>query len=177
MTSTPRRFLVAVFSNEEALRRAAGRLRHMDYRIHDIYAPYPVHGLNELMNIKPSRLPVVTFVAGIAAGVAALVMQFYMAVFDWPLNVGGKPPNSTLAFLPITFELTVLFAGVATALAFLTRTRLMPGARPAEFAERVTEDAFALVLQVRDEACDAGDASRLLIESGADRVRFRDLPA
>src|SRR6476646_9843257 len=112
MTSASRKFLVATFSNEDALRQGAGRLRDRDYRILDVYAPYPVHGLNELMNLAPSRLPIVTLVAGVAGGAAAMAMQFYMAVFDWPLDVGGKPLNSTLAFVPIAFELTVLFAGL-----------------------------------------------------------------
>ena len=95
-------------------------------------------------------------------------MQFYMAVFDWPLNVGGKPPNSTLAFVPITFELTVLCAGLVTAAAFLVRSPA--GARapaPLRFADGTTEDVFALVLRRRDVTFDAGEARQLLLESGA----------
>jgi Protein of unknown function (DUF3341) len=176
MTSASRHFLVATFSNEDALRQGAGRLRDRDYRILDVYAPYPVHGLSELMAVGPSRLPIVTLIAGVAGGAAAMAMQFYMAVFDWPLDVGGKPPNSTLAFVPIAFELTVLFAGLATAAAFLVRSRLMPGARAAQFAERTTEDVFALVLRRRDDTFDADEAGRLLLESGADQVVLTEVP-
>ena len=176
MSSASRQFLVATFSNEDALRRGAGRLRDRRVRILDIYAPYPVHGLDGLMGIRPSRLPIVTFVAGVGGAAAAMAMQFYMAVFDWPLDVGGKPLNSTLAFVPITFELTVLFAGLATAAALLVRCRLMPGARGAQFAEGTTEDVFALVLRRRDETFDADEAGRLLLESGADRVVLTEVP-
>jgi hypothetical protein len=171
MTSAPsRRFLVATFSNEHALRSATHGLRERGFRIHDVYTPYPVHGLDELMDIRHSRLPMATLVGALAGGATALAMQFYMAVFDWPLNVGGKPPNSTLAFVPITFELTVLCAGLLTAAAFLIRCRLMPGARPRQFADRTTEDVFALVLRYRDATFDAGGAWLLLLESGATEV-------
>jgi len=175
MTSTPRQFLVATFTNEDALRRATRRVQDRGCRIHDVYAPYPVHGMDELIGITRSRLPIVTFVGAVAGGAVALAMQFYMAVFDWPLNVGGKPPNSTLAFVPITFELTVLGAGLATAAALLVRSRLAPGARAAQFADGTTEDVFALVLRSRDVPCDAAEARRILLESGAAQVAFKEV--
>ena len=176
MTAVPRQFLVATFSNEDAIRDAAGRLRDRGLRIHDVYAPYPVHGMDELIGIRRSRLPIMTLVGGLAGCAAAVTMQVYMAVFDWPLNVGGKPPNSTLAFVPITFELTVLFAGLVTAAAFLTTSRLMPGARAARFADGTTEDVFALVLRRRDVTVDADDARRLLLASGAVQVAIKEVP-
>ena len=73
--------------------------------------------------------------------------QFYAAVLDWPMNVGGKPANSTLAFIPITFEVTVLFAGLATVAAFLVRSGLFPRTDVRPIVEGVTEDRFALVLR------------------------------
>jgi hypothetical protein len=175
MASGSRQFLIATFSNEETLRRAARRLRDSGFHIYDAYTPYPVHGLSAVMGIRHSRLPLVALAGGIAGGVAALAMQFYMAVFDWPLNVGGKPPNSTLAFVPITFELTVLCAGLATAAAFLLRCRLAPGVGAAPFADGVTEDVFALALRRRDATFDAGEAERLLVESGATQVGLREV--
>jgi len=176
MTSAPRQFLIATFSNEDALRIAARRLRDRGVRIHDAYAPYPVHGMDELLGVGHSRLPIVALAAGLAGCAIALAMQFYMAVFDWPLNVGGKPANSTLAFVPVTFELTVLCAGLVTAAAFLTRSRLVPGARAAQFAAGTTEDTFALVLRARDVTFDAGEARRLLLESGAAQVVLQEVP-
>jgi hypothetical protein len=86
------------------------------------------------------------------------------------LNVGGKPPNSTLAFVPIAFELTILCAGLAAAGAFLFGSRLFPGAKARVFAEGATEDVFTVVLRKRDATFDAGEARRLLLECGAYRV-------
>ena len=88
-------------------------------------------------------------------------------MFDWSLNVGAKPDNSTLAFVPITFEMTILFAGLATAAAFLARTGLFPGA-PARLAgPRVTDDRFAVALRWRSTVFDTGEARRVLLDSGA----------
>ena len=175
MTVVPRQFLVATFSNEDALRDAASRLRDRGLRIHDVYAPYPVHAMDELIGLRRSRLPIATLAGGVVGCAVALAMQFYMAVFDWPLNVGGKPPNSTLAFVPITFEITVLCAGLVTAAAFLTTSRLMPGARAARFADGTTEDVFALVLRRRDVTVAADEARRLLLASGAVQVDFTEV--
>ena len=99
----------------------------------------------------------------------AIVLQVYTSVIDWPLEVGGKPPNSPLAFLPITFELTVLVAGLATAAAFLVRSGLRPRlAAPRLAAAGVTDDRFALVLA---PAADEAEARALLVAAGAVEVR------
>ena len=175
MASASREFLVATFSNEDTLRRAARRLRDAGFHIYDAYTPYPVHGLSELIGVRHSRLPLVALAGGVAGCMAALAMQFYMAVVDWPLNVGGKPANSTLAFVPITFELTVLCAGLATAAAFLLRSRLAPGAGAVLFADGTTEDVFALALRRRDVTFDAGEARRVVLESGATQVALKEV--
>jgi len=167
-------FLVATFLDEHALRDAVMQMRVHGFRIYDAYTPYPVHGLDALMGVRRSRLPFVSFAAGALGLIGALGFQFYAAVFDWPLNVGGKPANSTLAFIPITFELTVLSAGLATAATLLVRCGLLPGARPRSFAPGATEDTFALVLRRRDATFDAGEARRLLMASGARNVTITE---
>jgi hypothetical protein len=112
----------------------------------------------------------VTFVVGCLALALAVVFQFYTTVLDWPLNVGGKPDNSTLAFVPICFELTVLLSGLATVVALFLRARLYPGKKELLFVEGVTNDKFALVLRQRDGGFDVHRAMRLLQESGAERI-------
>jgi hypothetical protein len=170
-----RQFLVGCFADEDGARTAVQRLSARGFRVHDVYTPYPVHGLDEAMGLRRSRIPLVTLAAGLGGLLSALLLQFYCAVWDWPLNVGGKPRNSTLAFVPITFELTILCAGLATAGAFLLRARLFPGARPRIFEGAATDDVFAVVLRRRDATFDAGEARRLLLDSGAYEVRVKEL--
>ena len=168
-----RSFLVATFSDADDLVSAVHAARSKNFRIYDVYAPYPIHHLDEVMGIRRTRLPWITLAAGTVGLFSGLLLQFYTAVLDWPLNVGGKPANSTLAFLPISFELTVLFGGLATVAAFFLRARLFPGKRECLAAPDVTNDEFALVLRKRDSSFDAGLAYSVLHENGAAAIEER----
>jgi hypothetical protein len=101
----------------------------------------------------------------------ALAFQFYAAALDWPLDVGGKPLNSTLAFVPIGFEIGVLTAAVLTTLAFLVRSRVLPGMRAAAVDRSITEDGFVLVMRLPAGEIDRSRAHELLAACGAERIR------
>ncbi len=147
--------LVALrFGDEERLLDAVRTARADGFGIVDAYTPYPVHGLDAAMGLPRSRLPIVAFGAGLAGVMSAIGFQFYMSAFDWPLNVGGKPLNSTLAYMPIAFEITVLLAGLVVTGAFFFRSRLFPGARPIALDQAATLDGFVLVLRARADEDD-----------------------
>lgn len=165
-------FVVGTFSDAGKLVRAAYGARAAKFRIYDAYAPYPVHGLDRAMGIRASLLPRVTAVMCGAGLVLAAMFQFYTAVLDWPLNVGGKPDNSALAFIPISFELTVLFGALATVAALFVRARLYPGKRERLFFEGVTNNVFALVLRNRGTQ-DAERAREFLRATGAGEIEER----
>jgi len=155
--------LTATFTDESGLIAAARAARAAGIEIEDAYTPYAVHGLDEAMGLRRSRLTWVCFAAGATGASLALAFQLWTSTVDWALNVGGKPFASYPAFIPITFELTVLSAALASAAAFLVRSRLYPG-RPAAPLPRVTDDRFALV--VAD-----GDAARALLRAaGASEI-------
>lgn len=168
------RYLIATYRDEAGLLAAVAPIREERFRIHDVFAPYPVHGLDEAMGIQRTRLPWVTLVAGLAGLGTAVGLQVYANLFDWPMNVGGKSDNSTLAFIPICFELTVLFAGLATVAAFLVRARLHPGRRETLADPRVTEDVFALVVRKPRGEAATRRAQALLLASGAIEVAERE---
>jgi hypothetical protein len=169
-----RTFVVARFSDAETLVKAVREMRARNFSVYDVYAPYPIHGMDEAMGLRRSRIPWVTFIMGLTGLTLALTFQFYTAVLDWPLNVGGKPDNSTLAFVPICFELTVLIGGLSTVAALLLRTRLFPGKREQLPLEGVTNDSFALVLRRKDAHFDVGTACELLNQSGAEEIEIRE---
>ena len=168
------RFVVGSFGEPGTMLAAVDALRGAGVAIHDVFAPYPVHGLDQAMGIRRSRLPWITLLAGLGGLCFALAFQYYTAVFDWPLDVGGKPENSTLAFVPICFELTVLIGGLGTAGAFFLRARLFPGKREQLAAPGVTNNVFAVVTPVPDDGDDAERARRIMIEHGADQVEERE---
>jgi hypothetical protein len=159
--------LAGRFSEEQSTLQAVRAARHSGFRIYDVFTPYPIHELDKVMGIRRSRLPWVTLAAGTLGLVLAISLQFYAAILDWPMNVGGKPDNSTLAFVPITFEMTVLLAGLTTVAALLVRVCLTPSARYASSIEPATEDSFVVVLRA-DFSNDL--ARRVLNDTGATEI-------
>src|SRR6476469_977736 len=161
---------IGVYAGEGALMAAVRRGRLQGLAIDDVYAPYAVHGLAEAMGIRRSRLALATLAGGRLWLSSAIALEVYCAVIDWPLDVGGKPANSALAFLPIAFELTILAAGLATAAGFLWRSGLHPArrTRPALGGLGATDDRFVIVLAACGRSAVARD---LLLGCGAIEVR------
>lgn len=155
------------FTEPEKLIAAVREIRARGFAVGEVYAPYALHELDEAMGLRRSRLGLVAFAGGLAGALGAIVLQVGTAVIDWPLDVGGKPDNSALAFLPITFELTILVAGLATAGAFFVRSRLFPGARPRVPFAGLTDDCFAVVAEGGYEEV----LRDLLLDCGAREVR------
>lgn len=141
-----RQLFIAAFKDEDDLLHAIADLRQAGYGFQDAYTPYPVHGLPEALGLRPSRLPWVCFLCGLFGGGLALIGQYYLSAIDWPINVGGKPWNSTPAFIPITFEITVLLGGLGTVAAFLLRHKLLPGRQPVILDADATDDLFVLAI-------------------------------
>jgi hypothetical protein len=170
MSEIPDERISGCFGDEASLLRAVKLARSHGLTIEDVFAPYPIHTLDEAMGLPRTRLPWVTLAGGLFGMAAAIGLQVWTAVIDWPINVGGKPANSGLAFLPITFELTVLCAGLASAAAFLVRSRLYPAAPVRALAPGVTDDTFVLALTA--PSAEADEARQLLVDTGARQIRM-----
>ncbi|MBI4477733.1 MAG: DUF3341 domain-containing protein [Acidobacteria bacterium] len=140
------RLIVAVFDHEEDIRGAVAAARRAGLSIVDVHAPYLVHGLDRAMGLRPSRLPWICFLFGLVGAAVKLLFEYWTTAVNWPLNVGGKPWNSLPAFVPVTFEVMVLFAGIGTVLTFFVVAGLRPGRDASLPDPRVTDDSFALVL-------------------------------
>jgi len=140
------RAFVAVFEHETDLLHATAAACKEGLHVVDAFAPHAVHGLDRAMGLRPSRLPWVCFVLGLLGAVSILLFQYWTTAMSWPINVGGKPWNSLPAFIPVTFEVMVLCAGVGTVVAFIWSSGLRPGRRPALSDLRVTDDRFALAI-------------------------------
>jgi hypothetical protein len=106
-------FVLAEFEREGALLDAARTLRAAGHAGLDVHSPYPLHGADEALGLRRSTVPLVALVAGVGGAAAGYLLQWYVNAFAWPLNVGNRPPHSAPAFIPVTFELGVLFASLA----------------------------------------------------------------
>ena len=105
-----RAYVLAEFEREGAILAAARALRAAGHTSLDIHSPYPLHGTDEALGLKRSTVPLVALVAGVTGAVSGYLLQYGTVALLWPLNVGGRPPHSAPAFIPVTFELGVLFA-------------------------------------------------------------------
>lgn len=156
-----KRYFVAVFEDEEHVKQAVRAAREHRYAVEDVHAPYAVHGLDEAMGLRPSRLSWACLAFAIFGASIGIWLQIWTSATDWPINVGGKPFNSMPAFVPVTFELAVLFAGLGSVATLFVRSRLFPGKTPTLPDPRVTDDQFALVIEETDAAFDPTTACRL----------------
>jgi len=154
------RYTAALFENEDDLVAGAGAARRAGFEIYDAYTPFPVHGLDRAVGLAPSRLTWIAFVAGAVGLIFALTLQVWTSAYDWPLNVGGKPFNSFPLFIPVAFELTVLFSGLIAIGVLFARHRMWLFSKRQVF-ERVTDDRFVLVLKQSDASFDIEKAVNL----------------
>ncbi len=159
--------VIGFFEDPDALLTATEKVRDARYQNFDTFTPYPIHGMDAAQGLKRSPLPFITFAAGLTGGSLGFLLQYWTSVVDWPINVGGKPFNSWPAFVPIMFECTILFAGLATAAGMFVFNRL-PNLTRKSFDPRITKDRFALVIEA---PLNESEASVFLKKAGAKEVK------
>jgi hypothetical protein len=142
---TSNKFVVALWGHEEVYLHAIGSIRAKGIEIYDSLTPFPVHGLEDALGYKESRLHTAGFFFGATGTTLALTFMTWVMTTNYPINFGGKPNFPLASFIPITFELTVLFASWGMTLTYLVRNRLWPGRVPRIYDRRTTDDRLALV--------------------------------
>ncbi len=140
-------FVVACFDDEAVLFPAVKKFRLAGYKIHDVYTPFPIHGLDHAMGLRETSLHTAGFIYGITGTTTALSGITWVLTQDWPLNFGGKPHFALPAWIPIIFELTVLFAAVGMVLTFLYLCQMAPFVKKHIFHKRATDDLFVMVIE------------------------------
>lgn len=143
----PTRFR-ASFADPEHLLAAVKRLRAAGYTVHDTYTPFPVHGMDEALGVKPSRLPRACLAFGILGFATAMALQVWTSAFDYPLRVGGKQFAAIPAFIPVLFELSVLFAGLGVVASLFLVARMRPRFRVPDLHPGVNDQRFVLAADV-----------------------------
>ena len=167
-----KKYVIGVFSDEEILTDALKSVHSAGLKIHDVYSPFPLHNVDDLLGIKRSKLTYVCFGGGLIGLLIAIFFQIYTQAFSWPLIIGGKPFNSLPAFIPIGFELTILFAALITTGAFLYKSNLFPGKDELFLDIPATDDKFVIAVEVQDNESNIKD---LLLKFNAEKINSKEV--
>ncbi len=159
--------LLAEFDSPEQLVAAARRTREAGYRHVDAYAPLHVEGLSEVLDLPRSRVPLAVLLGGLIGCFGGFFLQLWIAKWDYPINVGGRPLNSWPSFIPVSFELTILFGALSALLAFLVFCRFPRPYHPVfnvpEF-ELASQTRFFLCIESRDPRFNLEGTQRFLAQ-------------
>ena len=161
------------FSTPESLLAATKKAREAGYKHVEAYTPFPVEGLSEAVGFKWTAVPLITLMGGVGGGLMGFGLQYWVAAITYPINIGGRPLNSWPAFIPVTFELTVLGASIFAVFGMLALNKLPQPYHPVFNVERFAQastDKFFLCIEARDPKFDLVETSKFLQSLHAQHV-------
>jgi hypothetical protein len=143
-----------MYDDDEVLKNSAKKLVAKGVKIAEVFSPFPIHGIDPIIGVKNTRLGIMAFLYGLTGlTLATIGMRFFM-ITDWPMNIGGKPNFSylenMLAFVPISFEFTVMCAAHGMAITYLLRNKTLPGMPAQNPDPRTTDDKFVMEIRLSD---------------------------
>ena len=164
-------YLLGVYDDEDVLMSAVGNVRGAGVKIHEVYTPFPIHGLDTALGYKYSNLPVMSFIYGCIGLATALSTLIWMMGYDWPMDIGGKGHIPLPDFIPISFEFTVLLAAHGMVATFLIVSNLAPwNYKPFMFDSRSVDDKFIMAIDLDKNKLDTVALETILKKSGATEV-------
>ncbi len=153
------------FETPEKLIHAVEKVREAGYRRFEAYSPFPVEGLSQAMGLKRNLVPLITLIGGLTGGIGGFGFQYWVAAITYPLNIGGRPFNSWPAFIPVTFELTILGASLAAVFGMLALNKLPQPHHPVFNVHRFSHastDRFFICIESRDAKFHLAETARFL---------------
>jgi hypothetical protein len=167
--------IYGIFDDEQLLLDSVKHVRSKDISIKEVYTPFPVHGLDHALGLERTKLAIAAFIYGVIGCAAAILMTYYIMILDWPQNIGGKPSFAYYlnmpAFVPIIFEMTVLFAAHLMVITYFFRSKLFPGQKASNPDLRTTDDKFLMEIESDDEK----SVSAILKETGATEITVKEI--
>jgi hypothetical protein len=165
--------LLGEFDSANQLIRAAEKVRDAGYTHIDAYTPFPVEGLSEALGLKRNKVPLITLIGGLCGGLGGFAFQYWVNVVSYPQNIGGRPYNSWPAFIPVTFEMTILFASLSAVFGMLALNGLPQPHHPLFNVERfkmASTDRFFLCIESSDPKFRLADTAHFLQSLQAQHV-------
>ena len=148
----------ALYNDDDILLSAVKKIKEKHYDIDEVYTPFPVHGLDKVMGLEPTRIAIAAFIYGCIGITVAILMMNYIMIVDWPQNIGGKPSFSFIenmpAFVPVIFELTIFFTAHLMVITFYLRSRLWPFKKAENPIPETTDNKFLIQIPISDNEKD-----------------------
>ncbi len=167
-------FVVGIFDDEDVLLHAVEHIREKGVKIQEVFSPFPVHGLDDALGYKRSRLPIAAFLFGMTGTSLALFTQIWMLGFDWPMIIGGKNHASLPPFIPVTFEFTVLLAAFGMVGTFFIACDMKPYGWPRQFDLRSTDDKHVMAIDLAANKLSKDEIGRILKDNGASEINEKN---
>lgn len=167
------KFLVGIYDDDDVVLKAVKDVKKAGVRIHEVYTPFPIHGLDVALGHPRSRLGIVAFLFALSGTITALLLTAYMESFDWPMIVGGKDSFSIIVYVPVIFELTVLFCALGMVGTFIVSNGLGPTVKPLMYDLRTTDNKFAMAVDLSKNSLAEGEVEAILKNSGAAEVNVK----
>jgi len=171
MKSQNKEILYGLYDDDADLLKAVKEANKEHLEMYDVFTPFPVHGLDPLMGFSESRLHIAGFVFGAMGTLTAFLFMTWVFTRDWPIIFGGKPYWSVPAFIPITFELTVLFSGIGMVVSYYIVNGLGFGVENPTLDDRITDDKFCIAFQTNGYSdAEIANLSSFFSKTGASEV-------
>lgn len=165
--------LLGVFDNPDSTYDVTEKLMHSGYDVHDVYSPFAIHGMERVLKVKRSRLSIAAFIFGMCGLLSAVSLMSYAGFFDWQMNIGGKPSLHIPTYIPITFELSILFTAFGMVGCFFFVSRMFWGRNTDVMDIRVTDDRFVIAVNVHEHKTDVKALESIFVAGGALEIRER----
>jgi hypothetical protein len=171
--------IFATYTDEEVLKDGAKKLVSKGIKINEVFSPFPIHGIDPIIGVKNTRLGIMAFIYGLTGLTLATIGMRYFMVVDWPMNIGGKPNFSylenILAFIPISFEFTVLCAAHGMAITYLLRNKTLPGMPAQNPYPSTTDDRFVMEIRLSENHNHSSEViQNLLKETGIEALEEKE---
>ncbi|WP_238784994.1 DUF3341 domain-containing protein [Blattabacterium cuenoti] len=167
-------YVHALYNNNNTLINSIKIIQDQNYNIHDVYSPFPIHNLNNVLKLKKTNLSFLSFIYGLLGFCVACLLTWYAMIWDWPQNIGGKPSFSWIknlpSFVPVIFELSIFFSAHFMCITYLIQCRLFPGRMPKNPDPRTTDNMFLVEIYTEKNTEKLVD---LLKENGAIEVMIK----
>lgn len=167
-----------MYDDDAKVMAAASELVGQGVRVKDVFSPFPIHGIDPIIGIKRTRLAICSFMYAMTGTSLAILGMWYFMIQDWPMNIGGKPSFSLLenitAFIPVTFEFSVLCGAHGMAITYLLRNGTLPGMPASNPDPRTTDDKFVVEISTDNNSMSAEELEAAIRKTDLLEISIKD---